>query len=71
MMIKNRANRIIVLIIGVLLIIIQIGSLATGTNSSHYVFCTFIEISTLLLIIFKAWRWTELRTYNKSSTKAL
>lgn len=69
MMIKNKANRIINLIVGVLMIIIQIGSLATGTNSLHYVFFSFIEVSTLLLIIYSAWKWPELRTFNKNSIK--
>jgi len=66
--IKNKVNRIVNVIVGVLMIIIQIGSLTTGTNSLHYIFFSIIEISTLLLIIYIAWKRTNLRKFNKNLT---
>ncbi|MDO6801949.1 DUF6326 family protein [Wenyingzhuangia sp. 1_MG-2023] len=48
---KLKINRIINIIAATFMIIIQVGSLATGKNSLHYWFFSSIEISTLLLII--------------------
>lgn len=68
-MIKNKVNRIINMVVGVFMIIIQIGSLATGTNSLHYIFFSSIEISTLLLIIYVACKWTKLKRFNPNSVE--
>jgi len=57
---KTKINRIINIIVGFLMIIIQIGSLVTGKNSLHYIFFSIIEIITLVLIIFIAFKWEEL-----------
>lgn len=56
---KNKINRILNIIVGLLMIVIQVGSLVTGSNSLHYIFFSGIEINTLLLIIYIAWRWTK------------
>ena len=54
---KTKINRIVNIISGVSMIIIQLGSLVTGENSLHYIFFSVIEIMTLLLIIFIAYKW--------------
>ncbi len=45
--------------VAIFMLIIQIGSLATGKNSLHYVFFSLIEISTLITIIFIASKWQK------------
>lgn len=62
---KNKANRILNIIVGLLMIIIQIGSLATGTNSLHYIFFSCIEICTLIIIIYLSWKWSKLIRFNE------
>ena len=57
---KTKINRIINIVVGFLMIVIQIGSLVTGKNSLHYIFFSIIEIITLVLIIFIAFKWEEL-----------
>ena len=52
-----KINRVLNIAFGILMTIIQIGSLVTGTNSLHYIFFSIIETSILLLIIFIAWKW--------------
>ncbi|XCF04947.1 DUF6326 family protein [Tamlana crocina] len=52
MILNNKAFRIINVSVSILMIIVQIGSLATGTNSKHYIFFSIIEIGILLLIIY-------------------
>ena len=54
---KTKINRIINIISGISMIIIQLGSLVTGENSLHYIFFSVIEIITLLLIIYIAYKW--------------
>ncbi|XMO85664.1 DUF6326 family protein [Algibacter sp. AS12] len=71
MILKNKLNRIINMIVGVLMIVIQIGSFATGTNSLHYIFFSSIEIGTLLLILYIAWKWAAQRTFNNNSIEGI
>jgi hypothetical protein len=68
MIIKDKVNRILNIVAGVLMIIIQIGSLATGKNTLHYIFFSIIEISTLLLIIYVAFKSTKLATFSINSS---
>lgn len=68
---KNNVNRILNITVGVLMIIIQTGSLATGTNTLHYIFFSSIEIGTLVFIIYTAWKWTKLRTFKKNPSEYL
>ena len=58
-LIKNKVNRIINIVVGLFMILIQIGSLVTGANSLHYIFFSSIEISTLIFIIYTAWEWKK------------
>lgn len=65
-LLKEKMNRIINMVVAVLMIIIQIGSLVTAKNSLHYVFFSIIELITLLFIIYKAYTWNTSKsiTYN-------
>lgn len=62
---KEKLNRIINIIVGVLMMSIQIGSLVTGSNSLHYIFFSIIEICTLIIIIYIAWKWSKLKNFNE------
>lgn len=56
-MLNYKFNRILNLVAGFLMLVIQIGSLVTGENSLHYFFFSAIEIITLFVIIGIAWKW--------------
>jgi len=56
---KHKANRIINIIAGTLLTLIQVMSLFVGKPTLHYVFFSIIEIATTLFIIWTAWRWNQ------------
>ncbi len=58
---KPKLNRIINIFAAVVMLIIQIGSLATGKNSLHYLFFSIIEISTLIAILFFSYKWQRLQ----------
>jgi hypothetical protein len=57
-LLKYKLNRIMNLIFGVLLAIIQIWSLTVGDTTLHYSFFSIIEIVTCLSIVVVAWKWT-------------
>ncbi|MFS4468522.1 DUF6326 family protein [Maribacter sp. 2210JD10-5] len=50
-------NRILNIAVGILMIIVQIGSLVTGKNTLHYLFFSSIEIIALTSIVFISWKW--------------
>jgi predicted tellurium resistance membrane protein TerC len=55
---KHRINRWVNMIAGLIMIIIQIGTLNVGTAPSLvYYFYSTIEVITNLVIIILAWRW--------------
>lgn len=56
---KPRINRVITISSAIFMLTVQIGSLTTGSNSLHYIFFSIVEMATLLLIIFTAWKWSE------------
>lgn len=58
-LLKYKLNRILNLIFGVLLAIIQIGSLTIGDTTLHYGFFSIIEIATCISIVWIAWKWTR------------
>ncbi|WP_256369380.1 DUF6326 family protein [uncultured Tenacibaculum sp.] len=60
-----KLNRLLNIIVGIMMLIIQIGSLAIGENSLHYIFFSTVEIITL---IFYYLYCLELETYK--TTKA-
>ena len=57
---KYRANRWANIIAGILFTVSQIYSLFLGVPSPMYIFYTIIEIAGLLLIVWNAWKWTNL-----------
>jgi hypothetical protein len=57
---KYRANRWANIIAGTLLVVTQIYSLFLGVPSPMYIFYTTIEIAGLLLIVWNAWKWSNL-----------
>ena len=63
-LLKYKLNRIMNLIFGVLLAIIQIWSLTVGDTTLHYSFFSIIEIVTCLSIVLVAWRWTIIKKKN-------
>jgi hypothetical protein len=56
---KHKANRIINIIAGALLTLIQAMSLFIGKPTQHYIFFSVIEIATTLFIVWTAWRWSQ------------
>lgn len=52
-----KLNRILNIAFGVLLVLVQLGSLFADDNSLHYIFFSIIEVSTLLYIVWLAWHW--------------
>jgi hypothetical protein len=54
---KYRTNRWVNIIAGTLFVVVQIGSLFLGIPSPMYIFYSTVEIATLLLIVWKAWKW--------------
>jgi hypothetical protein len=57
---KYRANRWVNIIAGTIMAVLQIGSLFMGIPSLQYVFYSTLEIASLLLIIWTAWKWSSL-----------
>ncbi len=56
-LLKYKLNRIMNLIFGVLLAIVQIWSLTVGDTTLHYSFFSIIEIVTCISIVVVAWKW--------------
>jgi hypothetical protein len=54
---KYRVNRWVNIIAASLFVVVQIGSLFLGVPSPMYIFFSTVEITTLLLIVWKAWKW--------------
>lgn len=65
-LLSDRLNRIFNICAGVLMLIVQVGSLITGSNSLHYIFFSVIEIITLVIIIVVSLKWFEKSTKNIS-----
>jgi hypothetical protein len=52
-----KSNRVINMIAGSLMTLVQIGSLFIGTPEYHYFFYSIIEIATTAFIVVYAWKW--------------
>ncbi len=50
-------NRIANIVVGLALLVVQVGSLFAGENTLHYWFFSVVEISTLIWIVLISWRW--------------
>ena len=58
---KPKYNRILNIIFGVLLAIVQIGSLFVGSVTLHYAFFSVVEIATCISIVWIAWKWKRVK----------
>lgn len=58
-LLKFKSNRILNIIFGVLLAVIQTWSLTVGNTTLHYGFFSIIEISTCISIVWIAWKWSN------------
>jgi len=56
---KHRVNRWVNIIAAALFIAAQIGSLFLGAPSPMHIFYSIVEIASLLLIVWNAWKWTN------------
>ncbi len=56
---KFRLNKLLNIITGILLTLIQAGSLFSDSNSYHYIFFSIVEITTTVIIIIIAFRWKD------------
>ena len=54
---EGQSNRVINMIAGSLMTLVQIGSLFIGTPEYHYFFYSIIEIATTAFIVVYAWKW--------------
>lgn len=54
---KYRINRWANIVAAALFIVAQIGSLFMGVPSPAYIFYSVVEIASLLLIVWNAWKW--------------
>ncbi|MGD1894942.1 MAG: DUF6326 family protein [Cyclobacteriaceae bacterium] len=62
-----KLNRILNLIFGLILVLVQLGSLLADDNSLHYIFFSIIEVTALLCIVWLAWHWknNQVQSENK------
>jgi hypothetical protein len=56
---RYKLNRVLNLVFGAFLLLIQGWSLTTGDNSLHYIFFSVIEVITCGLIIWIALKWRK------------
>ncbi len=54
---KYRVNRLMNIFAGIIMTVVQIGSLFAGTPTLHYIFYSVIEIACALFITWYAWTW--------------
>ena len=57
-----KINRWVNIIAGLLMVVVQIGSLFVGTPTLHYIFFSVIEIACAAFIVLYAIRWRELNS---------
>jgi len=54
-----KSNRILNITVGLLMTFVQGYTLFTADNTLHYIFFSFVEISTTIFIVYYAWNWKE------------
>lgn len=64
-LLKYKPNRMLNLVFGVLLAVIQLWSLTVGNNTLHYKFFSVIEIATCIGIVWTAWKWSDVKTVSE------
>ena len=60
---KYRANRRANIIAGVVMTLVQVATLFAGTPAMYYVFCSVLEITATVLIVWIAWNWHDDSSY--------
>lgn len=56
---KYRVNRWANIIAGTVMTLVQAASLFAGTPAMYYVFCSVLEITSTVLIVWFAWTWHD------------
>ncbi len=56
---KPKANRWTNIIVGILFIVVQLGSLFIGGAWAYYIFASIVEVVLLSLIVVYAWKWPK------------
>jgi len=56
---KYRVNRWANIIAGTVMTLVQAASLFAGTPAMYYVFCSALEITSTVLIVWFAWTWHD------------
>ncbi len=56
---KYKANRLMNIVFGFVLFLVQLRSLMVGDNSLHYIFFSIIEMGSCTFIVWYAWQWRE------------
>ena len=54
---KPKVNRWTNIIVGILFIVVQLGSNFIGESWVYYIFASIVEVVLLLLIVWYAWKW--------------
>ena len=56
---KAKANRWTNIIVGILQIVVVLGSNFIGESEAHYIFGSTVEVVLLSIIVWYAWRWPK------------
>jgi hypothetical protein len=56
---KYRANRWANIIVGTIMAVLQISSLFIGIPTLQYIFYSTLEIASMVLIVWYAWKWPK------------
>lgn len=59
---KYRLNRWTNVIAGLIMTVVQIGTLFVGKSTGYYIFCSVLEIAATASIVWIAWNWKQDRT---------
>lgn len=55
---SHRPNRILNIVAGTIMTVVQIATLFIGSTTAYYVFFSTAEIATTAIIVRTEWRWT-------------
>ncbi len=59
---NHKANRWANIIAGIIMTVVQIATLLSGSSTIYYLFFSIIEIATTSFIVWTAWKWvTQIR----------
>lgn len=56
---KHKPNRILNLVAGVIMTLVQAATLFIGTAPMYYIFFSIFEIGATAFIVYTAWKWRE------------